>query len=133
MKDENNVILQEGGELHYAISDLGATFGTGGGGGPLWKLTRSRNNPEDFADSTFINKVDGSRVDIHYVGVNSGLFDKMNVEDARWAGELLSRLSDEQLADVFRAANYTPEETKLLASTVRGRINELVNLPRRAA
>jgi hypothetical protein len=131
LKDENNVILQEGGELHYAISDLGATFGKAGGGGPLWKLTRSRNNPEDYSDSgNLIKEVKGNYVDIKYVGINSDLLDKIRVEDARWIGTVLARLSDEQLADAFRAANYTPTETRLLVETVRARINELVNLPR---
>ena len=131
LKDENNVIFQVGNEAHYAISDLGATFGKGGGF-PFWRLTRSRNNPEDYADSQFIEKVEGRYVNIHYVGVNSSLFDKIKVEDARWIGGVLSRLSDAQIADAFRAANYSPEEIRLLSSVVRGRINELVNLPRRA-
>ncbi|MBC7930993.1 MAG: hypothetical protein H7Z38_10570 [Rubrivivax sp.] len=131
LKDENNVILQEGGDLRYAISDLGATFGKGGGLGPLWKLTRSRNNPEDYADSgNLINEVEDGYAEIKYVGVNKGIFDKISAEDARWIGEQLTRLSDKQLADAFRAANYTPEETRMLAETVRARINELVNIPR---
>ena len=134
LKDENNVILHEDGELRYVISDLGATFGKGGGLGPLWRLTRSRNNPEDYADSgDLINEIDDGYVDVKYVGVNKGLFNKIGVEDARWVGEQLARLSDKQLSDAFRAANYTPEETRLLADTVRARINELVNLPKRTA
>ena len=61
---------------------------------------------------------------------NSGVFDHITVEDARWVGETLSRLSNKQLSDIFRAANYTPEETRTLADAVRARINALVNLPR---
>lgn len=134
LKDENNVVLHASGELRYVISDLGATFGKGGGLGPLWKLTRSRNNPEDYADSgNLINEVEDGYVEVKYVGVNKGIFDKIGVEDARWIGEHLARLSDEQLSDAFRAANYTPEEIRMLAGTVRERINELVNLPRRTA
>ena len=52
----------------------------------------------------------------------------MTVAEARWVGRLLARLSDEQLADAFRAANYTPEEVRTLASAVRSRVEELVNL-----
>jgi hypothetical protein len=58
------------------------------------------------------------------------MFDKITVEDARWVGQVLSRLSDRQLSDAFRAANYTPEETQTLASVVRARINTLAALPR---
>jgi hypothetical protein len=134
LKDENNVRLYEQGrrgrgEIHYAISDLGATFGKEGGGPAFfWRITRSRNNPEDYAGSKFIDKVKGGYVDLHYTGKNSGMFDRITVADARWVGQILSRLSERQLTDAFRAANYTPEETQLLASVVRARINTLAAL-----
>ena len=67
-------------------------------------------------------------MDFHFTGKNSGMFDRISAEDARWVGELLSRLSDRQLSDAFRAANYTPEETRLLTEVVRARINELVSI-----
>jgi hypothetical protein len=131
LKDENNVILHSAGsgELRYAISDLGATFGKTGGGGPLWRLTRSRNDPEDYADSKFIDKVKDGYVDFHFTGVNKGAVEKVKVEHARWIGEQLSGLTEGQLASLFRAANYTPAETRLLARVVRARIEELTSLP----
>jgi hypothetical protein len=135
LKDANNVIIHAPGrgrgELRYVISDLGATLGKEGGGpGFFWRITRSRNNPEDYAESKFIDKVERGYVDFHFTGKNSGMFDKISVEDARWVGELLSRLSDRQLADAFRAANYTPEEIRALTEVVRSRINALAALPR---
>jgi hypothetical protein len=138
LKDENNVVIyapggRGGGELRYVISDLGATLGKTGGGGPLWRLTRSRNNPEDFADSKFIDKVEDGYVNFHFTGVNKGLFEKVRVNHARWMGERLSALTDGQLQAIFRAANYAPEETRLLTRVIRGRIDELVNLPGVAA
>ena len=137
LKDENNVVIyapggRGGNELHYVISDLGATLGKTGSG-PLWRYTRSRNNPEDFADSKFIDKVEDGYVNFHFTGVNSGLFQKVQVGHARWIGQRLSRLTDGQLAAIFRSANYTAAETSLLTRVMRGRINELVNLPGRAA
>jgi len=139
LKDENNVVIYAPGgrgggddELRYVISDLGATLGKTGSG-PLWRYTRSRNNPEDFADSKFIDKVEEGYVNFHFTGVNKDLFEKVRVGHARWMGERLSRLTDAQLASIFRAANYTPAETSLLTRVVRGRINDLVNLPGQAA
>jgi len=131
LKDENNVILHTSGsrELHYAISDLGATFGKGGGPGFFWRITRSRNEPEDYAETKFIDKVEDGYVDFHYTGKNEKLFEKVKVEHARWIGGRLSALTDGQLAALFRAANYTPEETRLLARVVRARIEELSSLP----
>jgi hypothetical protein len=130
LKDENNVILHAAGtrEVRYAISDLGATFGKSGGPGFFWRLTRSRNEPEDYADTKFIDKVEDGYVDFHYTGKNEKLFEKVRVEHARWIGERLSLLTDGQLASIFRAANYTPAETRLLASVVRARVQELASL-----
>jgi len=52
----------------------------------------------------------------------------ISVADARWIGGLLARLSDRQIQDAFRAANYNAEEVRILSGAVRKRINELVNL-----
>jgi hypothetical protein len=133
LKDENNVIIyapngQKRDELHYIISDLGATFGKTGSG-PLWRLKRSRNNPKDYAESKFVDKVKDGYVNFSFAGVNSKMLDHIKVTDARWIGQMLARLSDAQISDAFRAANYTPEETQTLTDALRRRINELVNLP----
>jgi hypothetical protein len=135
IKDDNNGILHvvtpEGqSELHYIVSDLGATFGKIGSG-PLWALKRSRNNPEDYADSKFVDHVDKDkdRVFFHYGGKKQDVFEDISVGDVQWLAALLSRLSDQQIGDAFRAANYNAEEVTLLTSAVRARINELVNLP----
>jgi hypothetical protein len=129
MKDENNVIISDGrGELRYAISDLGATLGKTGSGA-LWTLKRSRNDPAGFSEDKFVKGVgaDG-RVEFDFTGKNTNLLEDITVEQARWAGQLLARLSDRQLNDAFRAANYTPAQIKQFTSAIRGRINELVNL-----
>jgi hypothetical protein len=128
LKDDNNRIVfvpdaPGGPELRYILSDLGATFGKTGG-----FLSRSRNKPEDFVKSKFIEGVEGGRVRFAYSGKNSGLFSNITVEQARWIGSLLARLSDKQLSDAFRAANYTPDEVQMLTTALRARINQLINL-----
>ena len=87
LKDSNNVMLyapgRRSGELRYVISDLGATFGKEGGGpGFLWRITRSRNEPKDYAGSKFIDKVEGGLVDFHFTGKNSG---SVAFTDASWS------------------------------------------------
>lgn len=136
IKDSNNVVLfvpaassRHVDESLYAISDLGATFGKTGHLPFFWRFTRSRNNPKDYANARFVDKVKGDRVAFRYGGKNRGLFKNITVEDARWIGHLLSRLSERQLMDAFRAANYNPTEVRLLTNAVRRRINELVSLP----
>jgi hypothetical protein len=134
-KDSNNVVLyvpSEGGgrgESRYVISDLGATFGKTGNLPLFWRFTRSRNNPNDYARARFIDKVKGERVAFRYGGKNRGLFKNISIEQARWIGDLLSRLSDQQIGDAFRAANYSPAEVRLMTQAVRRRINELERLP----
>lgn len=134
LKDSNNEILHvrgpRGDELRYIISDLGATFGHASGTFFFWRITRSRNNPEKYAKSKFFEKVEGNRVRLHYGGKNKGLFKNITADDAVWMGTLLAQLSDQQIRDAFRAANYTPAQINLLARTVRTRSEELLTLRR---
>ncbi|HEX6284077.1 MAG TPA: hypothetical protein VFZ71_04355 [Pyrinomonadaceae bacterium] len=128
MKDDNNEILAMRGdttgegELRYIISDLGASFGKTGG-----FLSRNRNNPESYKKSDFIKKVNGDVIDFNYGGKNQKLFENLTVADAAWLSTWLKRLSDEQIKDAFRAANYTPEEVDTLAAAFRARANALAN------
>jgi hypothetical protein len=134
IKDTNNKILlvRHGNhnELQYIISDLGATFGKSGSLPIIWRFTRNRNSPEDYAKAKFVEGVDNNYVLFHYSGKRNDLFDDITVRDAGWTGALLARLSNRQLEDAFRAANYSPEEVRLLTETVRARSNELRTLER---
>ena len=140
IKDTNNKILYvpgEGGrdgELRYIVSDLGATFGRVKLDVPgLWRIRRNRNDPEDYAKDAFLEDVKGGQVYLFYKGKRQDLFDDIRVDEARWIAGLLSRLSERQIQDAFRAANYTPAEVRLLTSAVRTRIDELARIPARAA
>lgn len=132
LKDSNNVIVQVGdngnAELRYIISDLGATFGHASTTPLFWRLTRSRNNPGKFAKTKFFEKVKSDRVVLHFGGKNRGLMNNITVSDAQWLSSWLSQLSDQQLRDAFRAANYRSDEINMLARAVRERSNELLNL-----
>jgi len=127
MKDDNNQILATKGvtdsERRYIISDLGATFGKTGG-----IISRSRNKPPDYVKSEFVKGINGNQVDFHYGGKNGKLFEDITVQDVKWLASWLSRLSDEQIKDAFRAANYSNEDVELLAGAVRTRINALTSL-----
>lgn len=129
LKTSNNVILQvtkpDGTtELHYVISDVGATFGKTGG-----PISHSRNEPEKYVKTKFVEGTNGDRIKFAYSGKQGNLFDQVSVADAKWIGGVLAQLSDKQIEDAFRAADFTPEETQMLVAEVKERINELVNLP----
>ena len=126
IKDSNNKVLAAGNELRYIISDLGATLGKTGN-----FITRSRNKPEDFVEAEFIDELKGNYVDFHYSGKRKGVFRDITINQARWIGRWLSRLSDQQIRDAFRAANYDSEDVHLLAEGVRARITELITLPQK--
>ncbi len=136
LKDSNNRVLlvRNGGrnELHYIVSDLGTTFGkTGGQKSPIAffkSIKGSRNEPGDYVDDKFIDEIQANTVRFDYSGKNSEMMRDITIAEAKWIGGWLSRLSDRQIQDAFRAANYNPEEVRLLAGAVRKRIQELINL-----
>jgi hypothetical protein len=129
MKDDNNEILATRNdstgeeELDYIISDLGGSFGKTGG-----IISRSRNKPSDYVKATFIEKVNGEVINFKYSGKNKKLFDNITVADAQWLSKLLNRLSEAQIKDAFRAANYSDEEVEYLAKAFQERINELAQV-----
>jgi hypothetical protein len=132
IKNSNNVVLVEndGGQtmLRYAISDLGATFGKTGHVPFFWRILRSRSQPKDYERAKFIDAVDHGLVDFHFGGRKREMFDNIPLDRARWIGSLLSRLSEEQIKDAFRAANYRPAEIEILTDAVQSRISQLINL-----
>lgn len=129
LKTSNNRIAHvrgaggAGDELHYIVSDLGATFGKTGN-----FLSHNRNVPKDYVKTNFVEGVAGERVVFDYHGKSKSVLGDITPADAKWIGGMLARLSDRQVEDAFRAANYGTEDVKLLAGEVRSRINELVNL-----
>jgi hypothetical protein len=138
IKDSNNKILvlqndHGEAELKYFVADLGGTFGKVYG---MPKIFRSfifkpdRNNPNAYAKTHMIDKVKDGRIRFHFSGKRSNLFKNITVEDAEWIASRLSQLSDRQIEDAFRAANYSPEEIRKLTQGLHERIKELVELPK---
>src|SRR5687767_8178769 len=128
MKDDNNEILAVRNpttgeaELRYIISDLGGSFGKTGG-----FFSRSRNEPKDYVKAEFIKAVKGDVIDFNYGGKNQKLFSGITVSDARWLSDRFKSLSDEQIKDAFRSANYTPEEVDSLTAALKTRIAALAD------
>ena len=128
LKDGNNIIFQTGGERQYVISDLGSSFGKFA---PLSlpilnRFGRSVNNPEHYVKSEFVKGIeeDGD-LDLAYKGNSKSLFGDITPEQGRWIAGLLTQLSDKQIRDAFRAANYSPAEVRMLSQAVRKKIREL--------
>lgn len=124
LKDENNVILTEGGRSYLVVSDVGSSFGK------LADRSKSRsgrsvNKPEHFAEAGFIKGVDGGTIVFDYRGMGEDHLKGIKVENARWLADLLLQLSDKQIADAFRAAKYSDEDVSLMTAAVKQRIAAL--------
>lgn len=147
LKDENNSVSEDKADsdvpqLHYMVSDLGATFGTTGLSYPN---PSSKGNLSAYANSKFIKKVSGQYVDfnvpsrpkfVHAVNPKE-FFMRVRLEwigrhipraDARWIGQLLSELSRDQIRQAFQAAGYSPEEVEGFTDVVQKRIGALKSL-----
>ncbi|HXG68407.1 MAG TPA: hypothetical protein VNO70_25150 [Blastocatellia bacterium] len=131
-------------EARYVVTDLGATLGkaAGRGGG------RSKNDLEDFLSTRFVLGVEDGAVEFDYDTRPTGLgtltivyppyymgevekeknMRGIPVAHARWIGSLLSQLTDEQLRDAFRAADYDRETMEGYVRALRTRINQLTRL-----
>ena len=71
----------------------------------------SKNTVADYEHEPFIKSVEGDRVNVHfhgaaYVPVLPGTIRASHV---RWICERLTRLSDQQWHDAFRAAGYSDD------------------------
>jgi hypothetical protein len=124
LKDENNIILQDGDAHHYVISDLGASFGKLAEDSTS-RSGRSVNKPEHYAQSKFIKQVNNGVIEFDYRGKADYLIKTVKSEHGRWLADLLMQLTDKQIEDAFRAANYKEEEVKILAQAFKARIKEL--------
>lgn len=129
LKTDNNKILYDKNsrELDYVISDLGATFGKSGNLPLFWRIQRSRNNPRDYQKDHMISKTKNGRIVFTYHGKSRDLFDRITAGQSRWLMRLLAQLSDEQIRDAFRAANYSNRDVDILSREFKDRMGELDN------
>ena len=85
--------------------------------------------PDEYAKTKFVKNAEGSKISFDFHATHDQMLGNVTVAQAKWIGNILSQLSDQQIGDAFRAANYSPEEIDMLTKTLRARINELVSLP----
>lgn len=141
LKTENNKIVRPSKrkpgdpEIHiYYVNDLGATLGSTGkwfGRIPLIGEVPagSKGSVKDFADHRFVDEVRNGVVTFRMKRTRAQrAITGVTVENARWIGNLLARLSDKQLSDAFRAGNYSDQTIQVYVRCLRERISELQRL-----
>ena len=136
----NKVVRRDGDDVEankhiYYVSDLGASLGNTGSTFnriPIWADTATpdaRGDAEAFANHPFIEAVENGRVIFHWrrkFGKDN--LEDITVENARWMGNLLARLSEAQIRDAFRAGGFTDAEIAIYVSAIRQRIQQLQKL-----
>jgi hypothetical protein len=137
LKTINNSVYEIDGQRRYVVSDVGATFGKTGN-----PATRSKSDVEGYEKSKFIQKASADYIDftMHSRPLFIAAVDAPNYEersrmekvtqhvpraDAKWLGQRLAQLSDEQIRDCFRSAGYMSQEIDEYTKVVKERIADL--------
>jgi hypothetical protein len=147
LKDENNAIRSKKRpdgveEQIYEVSDLGASFGTTG---RRLSHTKSKGNLKSYTHSKLMKKEGPEVVDFTVPSRPSLIilfdpgeyFSRLGLEwigreiprqNARWIGDMLGQLSDDQIRDAFRSGGYEGAELDGFTADFEKRIAELKQL-----
>jgi hypothetical protein len=118
----------------YVVRDLCAS---------LWKTTfpaflgwfpmrgfgqGTRNDLEGFESQRLLKRVKAGELEFDYRGIHKPLLDSLSAADVVWACRLMSRISDEQWHDAFRAADYGDDHRQRYVKKIKQKIAEGLSL-----
>jgi hypothetical protein len=113
----------------FVVRDLGASLGRTTYPRILkWFRLRgfgqgTRNDLPGFEAQGFIRRIDDrSRVTFDYRGIYRDVIDSVTPADVRWTCQLLSRLSERQWREGFRAAQYDEQQATRYVAKIRSKI-----------
>jgi hypothetical protein len=123
LKADNNMVYDlsrtvEGAQRWYVARDLGHTFGRTG------VLDAPRDDADVFDATPFITEVNGDLVTFDYRGLHKQLFKNISKADVHWISSRLSRISDEQWSDAFRAGGYAEPTAQRYIRRLKQKIAE---------
>jgi hypothetical protein len=133
-KTSNNRIYDVKGQRVYLVQDLGASLGkTSYPSFLAWLPMRglgqgSRNDLEGFEEQGFIDRVEAGRVRFVYRGIHGALLEDITPADVAWAATRMSRLSDTQWRDIFRAAAFPDDQAQRYIAKIRSKIADGLKL-----
>jgi hypothetical protein len=121
LKDDNNSIYElvepwDGATRWYLARDVGAALGETG------KLYPRRNWLQGFEKGAFLTDVSEPRVHFDYTGRHQELLTMITADDVRWAAGRMSRLTDAQWRDAFRAGNYSDADAARYIARIKEKI-----------
>lgn len=108
----------EGAKQWYVARDLGQTFGRTGVVDP------PRGDTVAFEQTPFITGVAGGKVQLDYRGHHRDLFQNITPADVRWICTQLSRLTDDQWQDAFRAGGFAMPVADRFIRRMKQKIDE---------
>ncbi len=123
LKNSNNSIYERrDGDLveqWYLTRDVGSAFGDTN------RVTPRKNHIDSFQRIPFILGVTNGYVDFAYSGWYKNLVrERITPEEVAWACHLLGRLTDQQMQDGFRAAQFEPEIANRFIAKLREKIQQ---------
>jgi hypothetical protein len=105
----------------YVVSDLGLSWGESGINDP------KRGDIDAFERQGFIKSINGNKVEFDQKNLRAELFDQITPADLRWIGQRMSRITDKQWRDMFRAAAYDDEALiNRFVTRMKQKINQAV-------
>ncbi len=136
LKNDNNTLYEVSASLRdaprgarrrgvstwYVVRDVGAALGETG------KLDPSSGDPFLFAKTPFITGVRDGFVRFDYRGHHQELIEQITPADVRWMVRLMSRLSDRQWRDAFRAGGYGPGASEMFITRIKEKLTEALTL-----
>ena len=122
LKDSNNTIYTlkepvEGSKQWYVIRDLGYSLGRAAFNSP-------RNDIDAFERAPFIRDVVDGKVRFYFGGQHGARLKNITVADVHWICERLSRLTDRQWRDAFRAGAYESSIAERYIARFKAKIAE---------
>ena len=132
LKNSNNTLSERRNgdrvEQWYVVRDIGSALGDTNA------ISARKNHAETFERHPFILGVRGGHVEFKSHGWYRALVrDRITPDDVVWASNLLSRLSERQWRDAFRAGGYQPQVADRFIRTLRDKVRQGQEVTRRAA
>ena len=131
----NKIYVHADGKRRFVVRDVGASLGKTSSSRLLWMIPvrglgqGSRNDVNDFESQGFIERIGENDVDFDFETIYGSVVDMVRPSDVRWTAELMSRLTDSQLDDAFRAAEHSPDTRARYIKKIKAKIAEGLAVP----
>ena len=132
LKNSNNTLYERRNgdrvERWYVVRDIGSALGDTNA------ISARKNHADSFERHPFILGVRGGHVEFKSHGWYRALVqERITPDDVVWACNLLSRLSDRQWRDAFRAGGYEPQVADRFIQALRNKVRQGQEVTRRAS